>query len=60
MEKSGTSTDLLVIAKTLKTLKSWPDQVLPFTFDEKGLAHYTYQVGILSNGKVTYEDIGTT
>jgi branched-chain amino acid transport system substrate-binding protein len=60
MEKVGSSTDLLGIAKTLKTLKTWPDQVLPFTFDEKGLAHYTYQVGTLSNGKVTYEDIGTT
>jgi branched-chain amino acid transport system substrate-binding protein len=58
MEAAGTIEDHAAVGAALYDVTDWPQKVLPFEFDEKGLAHYTFQVGTLTDGTIEYEDRG--
>ena len=58
IEKVGAVDDPTAVGKQMRSIKDWPEMVLPYRFDDTGLSHYTYQVGSLKNGKVTYQDLG--
>jgi branched-chain amino acid transport system substrate-binding protein len=59
MKAAKSIDDPAAVGSKLYDVKDWPQQVLPVKFDDKGLAHYTFQVGTLTDGKITYEDRGT-
>lgn len=59
MKAANSIDDPAAVGAELYGVKDWPQQVLPDEFDETGLVHYTFQIGTLSDGKITYEDRGT-
>jgi branched-chain amino acid transport system substrate-binding protein len=58
MEAAATIEDHAAVGAALYDVTEWPQSVLPFEFDERGLAHYTFQVGTLTDGTVEYQDLG--
>lgn len=58
IEKAGTVDDPTAVGKQIRSVTDWPCKVLDMKFDEKGLAHYEFQVGTVKNGTVAYQDLG--
>lgn len=58
MKAAGTIKDPSAVGAKLRGVTDWPQKVMPIKFDDKGLAHYTFQVGTLTNGTLKYQDLG--
>jgi branched-chain amino acid transport system substrate-binding protein len=56
MEKAGTVSDTNAISTALKSVSSWPDQVMKESFSVANTAQYPHQIGVDDNGTVSYID----
>jgi branched-chain amino acid transport system substrate-binding protein len=56
MEKSGTVSDTNAISTALKSVTSWPEQVMKESFSVANTAQYPHQIGVDDNGTVSYID----
>jgi branched-chain amino acid transport system substrate-binding protein len=54
LEKAGSVSDTSKIAAALKTVTSWPHQVMTENFKVAATAQYPHQIGVYENGKVSY------
>jgi branched-chain amino acid transport system substrate-binding protein len=58
LQDAGSITDLPKITAAMKALTTWPHQVMKEKFDtHPGTATYPLQMGVLTEGKITYEDV---
>lgn len=57
IEAAGTTTEVADIGAALKGVTEWNDQVLPYTFDAKGLVVLpTMQLVTIKDGETSYEE----
>jgi branched-chain amino acid transport system substrate-binding protein len=58
MITAGTVTDTQSIAAALKSVRSWPHQVMKESFASSEAAQYPHQIGVYSKGTITYVNAG--